>query len=482
MIIIAVSVSIAQTTSSVIFRVDMGPAAARGLLDVSVGNVYLSGTMNGWNATSIPMTRDNSFTDTVYTVTLTDMIVDSVYEYKFLGGSNWELIGDNDANHRLYKVKANANDNILPVVFFSDDSSYSNPLKPIKVTFKCNMEFEIAKGFFVPGEDVLNVRGGFNGWVGDLNIMKKPITGYIYTADTTLMMTVGNEQGYKFAYTHQGNTTWETDDQVFGLNETDYEAGTILVDRYFDDGDKNNSQTGFDLYFQVDCNNAKASFSSGTKDFPNGIKNVIVCGSQRPLIWPALGWPDSTLSYLIHLNDDGNDGDLVQGDKIYTAKATFPQYASLKFQYKYGINYALPEDNAGGNDNEAFEGGNHIINIGSSTATVIRTRDVFGVTGDVIITGVNETPQLAEKYSLEQNYPNPFNPSTTIKYSVPEAGLVTIKVYNMLGQEVATLVNEVKSASVNTVSFNAAGLSSGLYIYQINAKNFSASKKMMLLK
>ncbi|HEX2983718.1 MAG TPA: kelch repeat-containing protein, partial [Ignavibacteriales bacterium] len=87
-------------------------------------------------------------------------------------------------------------------------------------------------------------------------------------------------------------------------------------------------------------------------------------------------------------------------------------------------------------------------------------------------------------YSLSQNYPNPFNPSTTIKYSIAEAGKVELKIYNMLGQEITTLVNEMKNAGQYEVKFNAAGinLSSGVYIYRIKSGSFVQTKKLMLIK
>ncbi len=85
-------------------------------------------------------------------------------------------------------------------------------------------------------------------------------------------------------------------------------------------------------------------------------------------------------------------------------------------------------------------------------------------------------------YSLSQNYPNPFNPTTVIKYSVPEKNQVTIKIYNVLGSQVATLVNEVKPAGNYEVSFNASELSSGVYYYTISAGKFTSTKKMILMK
>ena len=90
-----------------------------------------------------------------------------------------------------------------------------------------------------------------------------------------------------------------------------------------------------------------------------------------------------------------------------------------------------------------------------------------------------ETPK---EYKLEQNFPNPFNPHTRIDYTIPNSGLVTLKVYNLLGQEVSTLLNENKSAGNYTVVFNGNNLTSGIYFYQIKSGNYTETKKMLLVK
>jgi hypothetical protein len=90
--------------------------------------------------------------------------------------------------------------------------------------------------------------------------------------------------------------------------------------------------------------------------------------------------------------------------------------------------------------------------------------------------------QLPVTFTLSQNYPNPFNPSTEIQYSIPQSGIVTLKVYNILGQEVATLVNQEQKAGNYNIIFNAAKLSSGVYFYRIKSGDFSLTKKMSLLK
>jgi hypothetical protein len=98
------------------------------------------------------------------------------------------------------------------------------------------------------------------------------------------------------------------------------------------------------------------------------------------------------------------------------------------------------------------------------------------------VTGVNDNPALVNAFDLKQNYPNPFNPSTKIQYSIAEPGLVSIKVFDILGRQIADLVNEQKSAGAYTIDFNAQNLSAGVYFYRIESGSFKASKKMILLK
>lgn len=98
------------------------------------------------------------------------------------------------------------------------------------------------------------------------------------------------------------------------------------------------------------------------------------------------------------------------------------------------------------------------------------------------VIGVDEDGNLPGSYSLSQNYPNPFNPTTVISYSIPEKADVTLKVFNLLGQEVATLVNASQNVGSHEVNFNASNLTSGVYFYTIKAGDFTSTRKMMLIK
>ncbi len=99
-----------------------------------------------------------------------------------------------------------------------------------------------------------------------------------------------------------------------------------------------------------------------------------------------------------------------------------------------------------------------------------------------LVTGVETNGTVVNKFNLEQNYPNPFNPTTTIKYSIPNSDYVTLKIYNVLGKEITTLVNNNQSAGNYEINFDASNLTSGIYIYQLNAGNNIQIKKMVLLK
>ena len=97
-------------------------------------------------------------------------------------------------------------------------------------------------------------------------------------------------------------------------------------------------------------------------------------------------------------------------------------------------------------------------------------------------TAVANKNQIPEKFALLQNYPNPFNPSTVIKYSVPTSTQVSLKVYDLTGKEVGELVNDYKTAGNYEAKFNASRLSSGMYMYRLQAGNYTESKKMLLVK
>jgi hypothetical protein len=192
--------------------------------------------------------------------------------------------------------------------------------------------------------------------------------------------------------------------------------------------------------------------------------------------------------------DDGTHGDAAAGDSIYSTQYQFyvDSAHTVGQEFKFGI---------GGGDNEGGEGGygnNHVENIDDSQAASTLNAQ-FGSINPVfysewdydrrIPTAVETNPSvLPERYMLNQNYPNPFNPSTLIEYQLVKSQKVTIRIYNVLGNEVATLVSDqTMDAGSHRVLWDGTDRSgrmagAGVYIYEIRAGLFTDSKKMLLIK
>ena len=110
--------------------------------------------------------------------------------------------------------------------------------------------------------------------------------------------------------------------------------------------------------------------------------------------------------------------------------------------------------------------------------------NIYVANSSGIPTAVEEekNPATVSNFELQQNYPNPFNPTTQIRFSLPEQSQVTLKIYNVLGKEIATLVNDVKGAGVHEISFDGSGLASGVYFYTLQTGKFTQTHKMILMK
>ena len=120
---------------------------------------------------------------------------------------------------------------------------------------------------------------------------------------------------------------------------------------------------------------------------------------------------------------------------------------------------------------------NTSLKTGATDGSVVGDPNWWG-----IALGVSQQSAAPQTYELSQNYPNPFNPATKIDFAIPAASQVELRVYNMLGQEVATLVNGALTAGSHTVTFDASRLASGVYLYKLTAGSFVSTRKMVLLK
>jgi len=184
---------------------------------------------------------------------------------------------------------------------------------------------------------------------------------------------------------------------------------------------------------------------------------------------------------LLTTRDGGTTWSSKDLDEGYYSFVSFINNSNGVIVYYYGILYT---DNGGtswnpqkiGTTNNLYgvsKAGNRWIAVGNNGCIL---RSSFG---EVDVKDKNEIPAA---FSLQQNYPNPFNPGTKINYSIPKASFVTLRVYDVLGEEVATLVNEEKTPGNYESDFNASKLSTGVYLYKLQAGDFVQVKKMMLMK
>ena len=158
---------------------------------------------------------------------------------------------------------------------------------------------------------------------------------------------------------------------------------------------------------------------------------------------------------------------------ITKPRNTYYQVTSWGFGHRYSLTQDIGLDYFLSN----------MVGVSGSTEDVLMGCVINGVIyGDTALVSAEEDNKKLKSFTLQQNYPNPFNPTTIIGYSIPKASFVTLKVYDILGREIATLVNAEKSFGNYNVDFNGNGLSSGIYFYKIQAGDYSVIKKMVLIK
>ncbi|MCX6150652.1 MAG: T9SS type A sorting domain-containing protein [Ignavibacteriales bacterium] len=475
---------------SVEFRVNMSIQETSGKFDpvadmvVVRGNFQVdAGDVADWSGTMFECTDSNGDKIFTATVNLPSAKTGTAYDFKYViikdGVDNWESI-----DNRTFELTNSSQ--VLDVVFFNDIKTVG---KEINVEFVCNMEYETLTGSFNPANDWVSVRGDFNGWGEDDTLNQDPSNENLYKKTLLLYVSTGDYINYKFTYTTPTDTIWENDpNKDYTFTQNDYNNSFALISRYFNSIAPPPPLRDHKIKFTVSMDSAKSCLTGGP--FAK-VENVVLAGTVLPLKWPGDCWPDTEYNKLILLKDDGTSGDLIPNDNVWSCDILFDKYSPLQIQYKYGANFALPYSSLACNDNE-FTNQEHFVFLSPDLISAA-TRDTFGIMGykplyDIVLVDVDAKIDKPLSFSLEQNFPNPFNPSTTIRYSISDAGFVSLKIYNLLGQEVVILVNEYKPVGTYTYQFrlaesiNNSQLPSGIYFYQLKIDGYSSTKKMILLR
>ncbi len=264
--------------------------------------------------------------------------------------------------------------------------------------------------------------------------------------------------------------------------------------------------------FVVDQNFYGFGVSSGTTAAP--IRFYLTTNGGTSWLLRTTALVNGTFTNGIAFSDDKNTGVVISSTSLPTiarttnAGATFTNISTgvsatagtqMKWLRNSNTVYSAATTGASGCIIKSTNGGLNWVTQTTNSLNNLSSLDFYqfgnvvygyavGLDGSVVkivetITGVeNPSTNLPSQYSLEQNYPNPFNPTTNINFSLPKASDVSLKVYDALGNEVMSLVNEFKNAGTHSVIVNASNLTSGIYFYKLQAGEFVSTKKLTLIK
>jgi Secretion system C-terminal sorting domain len=493
---------VTEIPSSVTFSVDM-QLPAQGDFEPGTDHVFIAGNFTDWQNAALEM--DDPDGDSIYTLTVSDFTSGDLAIYKFVWSEttapngNWESPQEGDdiiagGDNRIYGVHDGDNtvsrwwNNVNPTVQLADGNIF----------FEVDMSVPEELGVFDPGSDSVQIRGAFNGWNAndpDKSLMSRnalfPWRWYI---DMPFIQEILNSnQLYKFFIKNDpgnppySNTGWEV--PIGNTISTDRNRAVVF------EGDPSQvapysffeninpdwvipTGTTVEIHFSLDMTNA-TNPDSQTVPFVPATDSVWWIPRQ-PLYYAINGLEWTTTQRVLQLTDPNSD-------MIYTGTLTIngPAFNGFLYNYAYGTTFTQEGGGQGG-ARVRFVGQNGGPRLFDSPwdmpLDVWSNSEKPEETGPEGWVSVKEIPGNPQTYSLEQNFPNPFNPSTKIRFSIPEQGLVTLKVFNLLGEEIATLINTEMTVGSYEADFRGTEISSGIYFYTLTADNFISTKKMILLK
>lgn len=481
--------------TSVEFNVDMRLPIKSGDVTPGETNVFVAGNFTDWGNGAIAMTDDDG--DSVYTVVDDTLMSGTVLAYKFIYSTSDAASGSWESReNRAYGIKDTGN--VISV--FWDDKDPNVTLADGNIIFNTDMSVLTEVGIFDPGADSLNLRSSFNGWSSSDPAKSQmnqdflnPDNWYLDVPFTA--KAVNSVENFKY-FVIQPDTMWADTyerplSQGGGNRDVTYlgQADQNLDLVYYDDVLPNyvieEGNDGIQITFSVDMTDA----ADAEKQVPtfNPETDKVWWISEEPAFVYTQGWVDSDTMKVLEMTDP-------DGDMVYTGTLTVKAPAWNGFEYVYGFQSGadVNREVTGFGDfsyrvryisQEGYRKFTQPYSAPMDTWIPAENKSTeweAAPAGD--ITGVQSTGLVANKFELSQNYPNPFNPSTQINFSIPKNDLVTLKIFNTLGQEVATLVNGKMKPGSYEVNFNASNLASGVYFYNLTAGSYTSTMKMILLK
>lgn len=521
---------------NVTFQVDMNPYVTTCQHVPGTDDVQIRGDIFGWDD-SAPTLDDDG--DGTYSITIPIAEGTSlIYKYFSTGGLDYE----DQTGDRPYTVTSEANQ-VIPEVVFADGEPVdqcSGTKEDYEILFSVDMTVAIQRGAFDEATQELYVAGAISDWGSaagnpDYQLLESSTEDNIYTGliQATAVPTPGMSP-YKFItyVTSDATIGWESGgDRFIEITGEEGDADmngfqeVIVPRRFFDDVSFDDVlSAAATVTFEVDMNpadyqltdNGVLPVNTGAGEDETMISGVWLNG---PAMWEsvAAGGPGGGIRDWLGWNGELEANTDFQAedpdaDMIYTLTLEYPAGALRRLVGKWGVN---------GSDNEANVGNDHFYQITEGAQTVSKvfgamqpgsglwnddngpngaaTFDPYilidndatpptamavrnGGEADGMATSIEPGGELPDGLTLAQNYPNPFNPATSISFEVLESQDIALRVYDLTGREVATLVNEFTTAGTYTVRFDASGLASGSYLYQLEANGQVITRMMSLLK
>jgi len=481
----------------VTFNVDMRLPARAGDFDPSTRSVFVAGSFTDWGTN--PVMLEDTDGDSTYTVT-TDINSAQIAQYKFIYANTpdtsdiqWESV-----ENRTAWISDDATQTFTS--FWNDVDPDAN-LKDGNIEFTVDMSVMTEVGIFDAAVDSLRIRGGFNGW-GD-NDRDKAIMSQNFLSPNLWFLQVpfvqtevGASQLYKFFVAKSDAATTWVDGyerpllQGGGNRPVDFEGtdNQEVPAAYYDDVLPNYmipAGTNVSITFSVDMTNAA---DAAVQALPfDAATDTVYWIAEQPAFVESQGWTDTDEMRVLVMTDPDND-------MVYTGtlNITAPSWNGFEYRYAYSspTNGFIAEPSGYGTyayrvrymEQDGYQSFVQPYDAPQDSWIAQEDKSAEWENGPTGVTAVGDNEITPLKFQLSQNYPNPFNPSTAIKFTIAKAGNVTLKVFNVLGQQVSTLINKEMTAGNYDFNFNASSLSSGIYFYTLRTGNNVATKKMVLLK